>query len=362
MHIYSDNLIVLQSLKAIAKLVSDNGGTINPGLTIHHHKASLSISCERSGGEDLLLDVPQALFVPVSNLDWHAENGNLLYKGCIDGLDALQRELLMHMLCLYNAVGKMDSFAETSTYQLLPNDKDLNSWIHAARPDFRIPTNNLARLFIETRLSYCMKDEAGRMIGCLMPLLDLLNHHPNALKFNCDDNMHWRTPIRHCKPPSLECFARYHSYDNLSIALGHNYFENATCHIASLDCSLELPDIGNIHVRGTDMHLRVFNPPTIRRDSDEFVLQDIVLESEKIPVLKTFLALAIRSRQQSLTQARAEQHAVQIIKKLIESNRQRYLALQSLCDNDKNFPLRKLFSAVASHQLQLLAEIDSAAS
>lgn len=110
------------------------------------------------------------------------------------------------------------------------------------------------------------------------------------------------------------------------------------------------------------MHLRVFNPPTIRRDSDEFVLQDIVLESEKIPVLKTFLALAIRSRQQSLTQARAEQHAVQIIKKLIESNRQRYLALQSLCDNDKNFPLRKLFSAVASHQLQLLAEIDSAAS
>ena len=363
MHIKSDSPIVQQQLEFIANLVIENGGLIHPELCITHQTERLWISCSADVDSSALLIIPDELFIPVTHLEWTGENGVLSYSGDTSSLSAVQQALLDAMLSLYNATGKMQHVAERFPTQLLQADAELFAWLMDARPEFELPTKNPARQFITTRLNehseHAQKvegsDEEQKPIGYLMPLIDLLNHHPYGPKYQRTEQNGWLIALQKPNPGSDECFVRYNKADSLNNALWHTYCETNTRCIASVSCLLQHPELGSVQIKDTNASRNKVNAPRLLPNEPILTLQDLVLEQEMLPALRTLLGLAVRSKIRDLSQAQAESVADELIVLLVEANKMKYAELLGLCQKDTElFPLRTLFGQVASHQLELL--------
>ncbi len=359
MLIQSENQLVQKQLKFIAKTVVEHGGTIHPELTITHQTERLWISCSAEVDGSALLIIPDELFIPVTHLEWTGENGVLSYSGDNSQLTQVQQSLLDAMVDLYNATDKIALVAVRLPAQLLPTDPELLAWLMDARPAFELPKTSPARQFIETRLNEktIKGDNDGKTVGYLMPLIDLLNHHPYGQKYQRTSQDGWLIGLQKPNLGSDQCYVRYSKFDSLSIAMWHGYFESYTRHVAALDCMLTHVDLGEICIKGTNASRRKINAPRILPGEVVWTLQDIVIEPEKISDLRTLLGLAIRSKRRDLAQPEAEVIADELIVLLVEANRAKYEVLLALCQNDtEHFPLRSLLGQVAKHQLELLSK------
>ena len=364
MHIKSDSPIVLQQLEFIANTVIENGGIIHPELCITHKGERLWISCSAESDGSTLLMVPDELFIPVTDLEWSGENGILSYSGDTSQLSAVQQTLLDAMVSLYNTTDKIQHVAERFPAQLLQADAELFAWLMETRPEFELPKRNPARQFISTRLNehseHVQKVEGSneevKSIGYLMPLIDFLNHHPYGPKYLRTDEKGWLIALEKPNTGSDECFVRYNKADSLNNALWHTYCETHTRCVASVSCLLQHPELGPVQIKGTNASRNKVNAPRLLPNEPILTLQDLVLEQDMLPALRTLLGLAVRSKRRDLKQAQAESIADELIVLLVEANKIKYAELLALCQKDTElFPLRTLFGQVASHQLQLLS-------
>lgn len=362
MHIQSDQPIVLQAMQTIVSIVRRGGGIIHPDLSVLQIGERLHIRCAAKPDGAPLLVIPDELFVPVTQFDWHGDGGVLSYTGDETSLTGTQNELLEAMLAIYNATGKVSAVAERMPARLLPSDPDLLAWLMTSRASFSLPEGSSARQFIETRLHYknATENEDGR-IGFIMPLIDLLNHHPYGPEYERTDSGAWRIPLVKPNPRSDECFVRYSKSDCLSLAIWHAYFEPNTRYLASVDCRLVHAELGDIRIKGTNAKYRKINAPCVLPGEPILTLQDLVLDKEQLQTLRTLLGLAVRSKRRDLAQPEAEVVAAELIQLLVEANIRKYAELQELCRVDAgHFPLRPLFGQVAEHQLALLSAMRAA--
>lgn len=362
MLIKSENQLVRQQLEFIAKTVIDNGGIIHPDLCIKHNAERLSISCSGNADGGILLMIPDELFIPVTHLQWLGENGALSYTGSTSTLSPAQKALLDAMLQLYNLTDKLNNVAELMPAQQLPEDPELFAWLMDARPAFELPKTNPARQFIQTRLNdKNIQPESGEPTGYLMPLIDMLNHHPYGPKYGRTESGDWCIPVQHPVEGSNECFVRYNKADSLSIAMWHSYYDPFTRHVASVDCILQNELLGEIHIKGTNASRSNINAPRLLPGKGALTLQDLVLEKDQLLALRTLLGLAVRSKRRELEQPEAEVFADELIALLIDANIRKYSELQTLCNTDTaQLPLRSLFGRVAEHQLNLLEDLRAA--
>jgi hypothetical protein len=239
--------------------------------------------------------------------------------------------------------------------QLLPKDSILFNWLMEVRPAFALPEMNAASQFIHTRLNTKKEDDSEGSTGYLMPLIDLLNHHPYGPKYQRTENNGWRIPVEKPNPNSDECFVRYNKSDSLSLAIWHNYFESKTQHVAALDCELQHPNLGEIRIVGTNARRRELNAPRIIPSELTLTMQDIVLEAKQLPALRTLVGLAVRSKLRQLNQTQGEIEAELLIDLLIDENIRKYEELAALCIvSPEGCALRKMLGKVAEHQLGLL--------
>lgn len=359
MKIDSANPIVRHNLQLIADLIIDNGGTIHSKLTVHHQNEMLWISCQAVTAETPLFIIPNALFVPVSDLSWHNKNDLLVYEGETDYLTETQQQLLSSMMAIYNESGKIRSVAEKLPSVQLKQDAALLSWVQSAHPTFKLPDENPASQFIGTRLNEVPSEQDPSLkIGCLMPLIDYMNHHPYGASYVRTDNGAWQVDQVQAVTGSQECFLRYTNTDSHSIAFWHGYCEENTRHVASVQCQLQHSIIGTVYINSTNAKRRMVNAPSILPHARDLVLQDLVLENKQIPALRTFLGLAVRSKHRHFSQHDAEIIANELIQLLIDANIEKYQELQQLCQSSsEKFPLRPLFSQMGKHQLALLCSM-----
>ena len=358
MLIQSENKLVQQQLKFIAKTVVEHGGTIHPELTITHQTERLWISCSAEVDGSALLIIPDELFIPVTHLEWAGENGVLSYTGDNSQLTPVQQSLLDAMVSLYNATDKITQVAQRLPAQLLPDDPDLLNWLMDAQPAFELPKITPARQFIQTRLNEKPKknDDEGKSIGYLMPLIDLLNHHPYGPKYQRTEQGDWLIALDKTNMGSDDCYVRYGKSDSLSLTMWHGYYEPNTRYLACLDCEIQHTVLGTVKIIGTNASRRKINAPRLLPEESVLTLQDLVLEREQLPALRTLLGLAVRSKLRNLNQAQAEIMADEIIALLVGANIEKYMALQAICaEQTENFPLRQMFGQVAEHQLSLLS-------
>lgn len=355
MHIHTDDSAVRRLLAEIADAVRGHGGEIHPELTIHHQGERLWISCPAASRDDTLLRIPEALFVPVSNLQWTDAGGVLVYSGDCRALTGVQQRLLDLMVRLYNATDKIDKVAARFPDSLLRNDPLLLELIREARPNTEPSAKSLAELFICTRLSSQNNEDSDGTSDYLMPMIDMLNHHPYGPNYGRNAAGDWVIPVRHPNPGSEECFVRYQKGDSLANALWHGYFEKAPRYLASVQCAIADGIAGDVVVHGVHYERRKLNAPWVQRRDDGLDLHSIILDPESLPALRTFLGLALRSKDRTLSQPAAEQHAETLIAAIIAANRNYFHRLQAFCHGaPAGFPLRPLLAAVAGHQLGIL--------
>jgi hypothetical protein len=260
------------------------------------------------------------------------------------------------MLVLYNDTGKMIHIANQLPSRLLPDDPALHGWLKTSNSNFSIANGGPAQLFIGTRLhSKGIVQDDDESSGYLMPLIDLLNHHPYGPDYARTTSGAWQIPVCHPSTDSDECFVRYNTSDCLSLAIWHGYFDSRTRHCAVLDCTLQHERIGEIRVIRCNTGRSKLNLPRLLPGESVLTLLDLVLEQKQLPALRTLLGLAVRSKQRDMSQSEAEAIAENLIRQLISDNSLKYRALLELCETDiEKYPLRLLFGQVAVHQLELL--------
>lgn len=354
MHIHTDDTAVRQRLAEIAETVRAHGGEIHPALTIHHRAERLWLSCPAEHRGETLLRIPQALFVPVSGLRWNGDGGVLSYSGDTGALNAVQRQLLDAMVALYNATDKLDKVAARFPGNLLRDDPELLALLREARPGIEPGAKSLAEQFISTRLSSQNNEDSEETSDYLMPLIDLLDHHPYGPKYGRNEAMDWVIPVQHPVEASEQCFVRYQKGDSFANALWHGYFESAPRYVASVQCTLADAVAGQVVVHGVHYERRRLNAPLAKRRDDGLDLYSILLDPETLPALRTFLGLALRSKDRTLAQADAERLADALIAGILAANRDYFHRLRDFCTPPGDFPLRALMAAVAGHQLKVL--------
>lgn len=355
MHIRSTDPLVRQCLNDIADAVRSHGGDIHAELIINHHGERLWISCPAEFRDETLLRIPQDLFIPVSALQWTDTDGVLAFAGDTAALTPVHRRLLDAMLRLYNATDKINRIAAQFPDRLLRHDPELLALVREARPNTEPSAKSLAELFICTRLSSQNNEDSDGTSDYLMPMIDMLNHHPYGPNYGRNEAKDWVIPVQHPVVGSEECFVRYQKGDSFANALWHGYFEGAPRYLSSVQCAFPDALAGNIIVHGVHYERRKLNAPWVQRRDDGLDLHCIVLDAGTMPALRTFLGLALRSKDRTLSQQSAEQHAKTVIAAIIAANRNYFLRLQAFChDAPADFPLRPLLAAVARHQLGIL--------
>lgn len=355
MKILTQDAIVMQILERIAKTLTDSGAQINDALCIHQSGQNFWATCTPLALGQNLFSIPSELLIPVTQLQWQVQLGKLYYSGDTTSLSPVQHGLLDDMILLYNQVDKVSQAIQTLPSLQLKYDPILYDWVPTIHTTFMLDRNYPAEQFIDTRLIELEpENKNGTLERCLMPLVDLLDNHPYAPKFDLTEGC-LRIAVAFPVEASNKCFVRYSKADCLSIAIWHGYFDPYTQHIASLDCTLEHTELGSIRIFGTNASRRKISAPRLLPGEPVLTLQDLVLEKEQLPSLRTLLGLAVRSKRRDLGQLDAEKLADELIQMLIDANIRKYTELQELCTQESHiYPLRLLFGQVAQHQLALL--------
>jgi hypothetical protein len=266
------------------------------------------------------------------------------------------------MVALYNATDKINKVAARFPDSLFRTDQDLHALILKARPQMVLSDKNLAEQFITTRLSSQNNEDSEETSDFIMPLIDMLNHHPFGPKYGRNEAKDWVIPVQHPNAGSQECFVRYQKGDSLANALWHAYFEGAPRYLSSVQCSFSHEFLGTVTVHGVNYERRKLNAPFVQRVEGGMDLYSIILDPDTLPALRTFLGMALRSVDRQLSQAQAEVAADGLIGLIIDENRKYYEELRAFCaEQQTDYPLRPLFAQVAAHQLDVLDGLKPAA-
>ena len=186
--------------------------------------------------------------------DHHAYTALGAHQGCAMGqlrsrthagaaaeLSSVQQELLNLHITLYNATGKLTWFSDSHPARLVERSTAVANAVARVKPScaFRPHQTTRAEGCLATRrFSYgASPDQSTTPV--LMPLIDLLNHHPQGAPFRIRDGA-MRMQI--AQSDVNECFAHYgHRRDVLDLALHYGYSELHTtfAHCAPLEIHVD---------------------------------------------------------------------------------------------------------------------------
>ncbi len=390
MRVQSDSSAVRDLVEVIATTVRDHGGYVHPDLVVHHEGANLWLALPRSANPyvtddqglplarphaqaDPLLIVPDALHIPVTDLDWEPHDRVLRYRASAEHLSQAQRTILDAMVALFNAVDKVSVIGQTYAVHALSDDPELLAKLEQARPHF-LPgaaygpmpgESNPARTVVSSRLRGSGGPDDDGPAGYFMPMIDMLNHHPYGSRYRRTDNGDWRIDVHH-PGPTDEVYVRYNKADALGVALGLGYAETATRFVSSVHCRVHVEALGEVEVQGVATSRRRVPAPRLTRTDTGWALLGLELEAGRLDALRTLLAMPVRSLSRTTDSAAALRVADDLLAAVVASNIAYYEQLLALCTAPSGAGAdshqRALFAAVSRHQLDLLHQLRRAIS
>ena len=285
MQIESDDPAAPAIYTALAKQVLAAGGRLHPGLRLHQQGGSLWASVDARAVEaepdTPLIHVPETLLVPTSDLDWSTP-GSLTPSTGLATLDVPQRRMLDLMLELYALTGKLDSIRQCLPELALPPESPLWALLQDSHRAARTP-ETAQQAFIRTRtLGYrrrAKQPEAGMAGGgeaaktakttVLMPLIDVINHHPDGAAFSTRQGGVRLKPRR--SSGTAECHARYGYRDAMVLLLVYGYVAREPRFVQSIRCTVSVPGLGPLTIQGQD-HRVPLDLPGLARSEDGTLL------------------------------------------------------------------------------------------
>ncbi len=355
----------------IADTVRGHGGFIHDDLVIHHDGPSLwtalphlgsgsnvGASDESAADAPTILRIPRALHVPVQLEAWPDDSDALRPPAELGGLTPVQRTLLLTMVDLFNACDKVRAVGRGYPNLSLADDPELHALITEARPSWATLTSlSPSRNFLKSRLGSDAWG-AGRTLPHLMPVIDLINHHPAGASYEYHGEI---VKIRAChQGDGDQVFLRYNDNDALAIALNLGYVENDARFVASIPFKVEISGIGVVEVEGVDLERRSIPAPAVEGTKGGLRLVGLQLGPESVKALVVLLALAIRSRRPELGEDQALGAATDVIRSATDVNRDYFERLTSIqADRSDRWGLRDVLRAAAAHQVTLLEGVQT---
>ena len=276
-------------LHALINLVMAHGGQVHPGVRLVARGGQLGVHCDRSRCDtDLpLFRLPRELLVPVDPIQWASREDRLQAMAGMECLTPLQRELLDLHVDLYNASSKLPWAARHLPAVAFRSHTPLLNTIQAIRPGFGQEKSNVAQTFVRTRV---FNLEGKRVI---MPLMDLLNHHPKGGRFQVDASSMTMAVAQ--IGDNDECFAAYGGRrDVLDMALHYGYADSRIPYACVAPLACELPELGRLQI--TSRRVQAFHPldpPQITYDDAGVTLSHLTCDRRHPGRLHTVLRLAL---------------------------------------------------------------------
>lgn len=282
----------------MATLIVGEGGLIHPKARLSERCGELTVYCDQEGvaGDGALFKLPRELLVPINAVEWEERTDVLRPGSGPEPLSEIQKELFDLHVALYNATGKM-SWVMTQHPRIgLSRHPSVHQAICRVKRDYEQLSRNPAALFIQTRLFRARPPSASAdpdsSNTVLMPLLDLLNHHPKGARFRLDDDSLSANIAR--PAGSAECMVSYGRHkDALDLALHYAYLDENTPLATSAPIEATVAGVGVLRIAGKSM--RAVHPldlPRIEVDADSLTLSHIICDREHPERLRTVLRLA----------------------------------------------------------------------
>lgn len=335
-------------LGEIVDIVVGNGAHVRPGFVICERDGGLSAHFHGDDGEEALLRVPRELLVPVTGVAWTSDRDALRMSGEPEGLTRVQRELLDLHIELYNACHKVPEVA--ATHPRMASSVDLVQAIKQVRPRFEVATS-AAELFITTRV-LGVRDSDETRVPSLMPLIDVLNHHPDAPPFRMQSA---GMQVATSRPNGgTQCYVHYgRARDVLDLALNYGYLDTATRYVRCPPLSIGVPGLGTLDIAGRHSRRPKELPTPAIELTDEGVTLSHILFQPSRQRWQTPLKMAVSAavRQRGGTQAAAEAAADETAQLLIEEATR---MLSDLATAAEKAPQGALVAQAASHQVSQL--------
>ena len=288
---------ISRCLCAIEQVLKHGGAQIHPGLCIVERGGHFTIYCtttDITAGQHLF-HLPLALLIPVDGIQWADSQQTLALAATPDHLSTVQRQLLDLHIELYNLTKKLEWAVHNHPQIALQSAPHLLSMLSLIQPDFTGTPAKVADVFLQTRvfhLTVASDADAGKNV--LMPLIELLNHHPKGAAFQVGNGalfMAVKQPMG-----QTECFARYGGHrDALDLALHYGYADLNTPFAHSAPVKVTVRGLAHIRVQGLRMKAaHALTPPRITLEEGGVVLSHLVCDRQHPQRLNAVLHLVVQ--------------------------------------------------------------------
>lgn len=332
-YIQADTDECARCLGEILALILAEGGRVHPGARWRESRGHMTLECERlpAAEQPTLIEIPRTLLVPVSHAEWQDDVDRLILRQPPSGLSPAQQHLLALHIELYNAAGKLPWTLSHLPRIALRDVPDIQEALRALRPRWNPAPEIPARVFMSTRViglrpvgkpAAGSSDETSRKTQVLMPLIDILNHHPQGSPFIGDEH---GMRVRVAQPGlGLACYANYGGRrDVLDLALQHGYVDFATPFAFSAPVRVEVAGLGCIQVGQTRTRSpHRFDPPRVEWQDETLHLSHLCVDREHPERLHAALRLPLlaTTKRRGLTGDLAEQRLQETLYALLDAN------------------------------------------
>jgi hypothetical protein len=182
--IASDDPIVADLLASTLELVGDAGGWLHPDSRLVCREGQFALECDGSLHEPLL-HIPREALVRVDAVTWDEDMSALRVDSVPDDIGDVELALLYVQSALHNQVDRL-TWIERTHPAVAPLAEDVIQQLRTLVPGFRatlISPRDV--LFADRCLQVDLNDGRGTQ-RVLVPILDLLNHHPAGARADWD--------------------------------------------------------------------------------------------------------------------------------------------------------------------------------
>lgn len=291
----SDHRQATTVLQELARLCAAHGAQWHSELKAELHEGSMRLLAP-PGFSGELITMPTKLLVPIKATKWNSSDDQLILEQFPTTLSSIQVELLDLHIALYNATGKMQWFSNSHPARLLEISSAVAEAVGRVKQGQIIKPHHSSRAegFLGTRsFNYRISPDETSM-PVLMPLIDLLNHHPEGAPYRIGDGV---MRIQAAQTGDSECFAHYGSRrDVLDLALHYGYCDLNTpfAHCAQLE--IHVDGIGSISVQhqGRRKPIHPLDPPRIQISRDGIKISHLCSSLNHPERATTMLLMALK--------------------------------------------------------------------
>jgi len=324
-------------IESTARILIDNGASINPDVVIRESAGHLSVhGTARSAGEPLFV-IPQELLVPVTDITWgtttNADIDNNAGMRTItietaENLTPVQRELLDLQIAIYNSLNKFEWFLNEHPRAALRDFPDIEHLLCEREPNFT--RGHDPEDFIATRVfgyrDKSLDEDQPLKKSVLLPIVDFMNHHQRGAAY---DVSHGALSVLSKQPAgNSECLVNYGgARDALQMFTNYGFADKSSSVATSAPATL--PIIGqSLQTLGTLIVERKHSKghlPRITAAETALTLSKVTFAPNKLDHFYAAFILPVKSfaMQQGASPEQADQIAERAARDLIELNQQR---------------------------------------